>query len=59
MSKSTDDYRAMDRASVLHPFTHARDYASGAVESCVVDSGSGVRIRDIDGRELIDGFGGL
>jgi L-2,4-diaminobutyrate transaminase len=59
MSKPTDDYRAMDRASVLHPFTHARDYASGATESCVVDSGSGVRIRDTDGRELIDGFGGL
>jgi L-2,4-diaminobutyrate transaminase len=59
MSKPMDEYEAMDRASVLHPFTHARDFASGAADCFVVDSGTGVRIRDTDGRELIDGFGGL
>lgn len=51
--------QSMDRAAVLHPFTHAKDYASGAADCFVVESGTGVRIKGADGTELIDGFGGL
>src|SRR5438132_226337 len=54
-----DAIKTLDRNSVLHPFTQAADYASGAIEPYVVQSGSGVRIRGADGTELIDGFGGL
>jgi L-2,4-diaminobutyrate transaminase len=54
-----DEIKALDRATVVHPFTHAADYESGAADSFVVETGSGVRIRGADGSELIDGFGGL
>jgi L-2,4-diaminobutyrate transaminase len=50
---------ALDRASVLHPATSARDFAAGKAPETVIDTGAGVRIRDIDGRELIDAFAGL
>lgn len=50
---------ALDRASVLHPATNARDFASGKAPETVVDTAAGIRIRDIDGRELIDAFAGL
>ena len=58
-SKTLDRIKALDRAAVLHPFTHARDYETGLADSYVVSSGSGVRIQGADGSELIDGFGGL
>lgn len=48
-----------DRASVLHPSTSISDFASGKLPSIIVDSASGVRIRDTEGRELIDAFAGL
>lgn len=51
--------QSMDRATVLHPFTHAKDYASGTADCFVVESGAGVRIKGADGTELIDAFGGL
>ena len=57
--KTLDTIKALDRQSVLHPFTHAADFASGKVDPYVVESGAGVRIRGMDGSELIDGFGGL
>jgi L-2,4-diaminobutyrate transaminase len=50
---------ALDRASVLHPATNARDFAAGKAQQTVMDSASGIRIRDTDGRELIDAFAGL
>ncbi len=50
---------ALDRASVLHPATNAHDFASGKAASTVIDTGAGIRIRDVDGRELIDAFAGL
>ncbi|MDZ7713464.1 MAG: aminotransferase [Rhodovibrio sp.] len=50
----------MDRQSVLHPFTHAKDYAAGDLgDPRIVTGGSGVTIRDQKGREYIDGFAGL
>lgn len=54
-----DTVKTLDRLSVLHPFTHAADYAAGKIDPYVVQSGTGVRIRGADGSELIDGFGGL
>lgn len=56
---SLEQIKAADRATVLHPFTHAKDYASGVADSFVVERGSGVRITGADGTELIDAFGGL
>lgn len=50
----------MDRASVLHPFTQLHDFATGkAGNPTIVDGGKGIRIRDAEGREYIDGFAGL
>jgi L-2,4-diaminobutyrate transaminase len=49
----------MDRASVLHPSTSVADFATGKLPSTIVETASGVRIRDSEGRELIDAFAGL
>ena len=56
---STSDLHHADRASVLHPSTSITDFASGKLPSTIVDSASGVRIRDTEGHELIDAFAGL
>src|SRR5262245_5026 len=54
------DIVAMDRESVLHPFTQLKDFATGkAGDPVVIDTAKGVRIRDLAGREYIDGFAGL
>jgi len=53
------DLESLDRASVLHPATNISDFSAGRVSATVVDSASGVRIRDAEGRELIDAFAGL
>ena len=50
----------MDRASVLHPFTQLHDFSTGkAGDPVIVEGGKGVRIRDAEGREYLDGFAGL
>ncbi len=55
-----DEIVAMDRELVLHPFTQLKDFASGkSGDPVVMDSGKGVRVRDMAGREYIDGFAGL
>ena len=48
-----------DRASVLHPSTNIADFSAGTAPSTIVETASGVRIRDAEGRELIDAFAGL
>ncbi|EKV31434.1 Gamma-aminobutyrate alpha-ketoglutarate aminotransferase [Caenispirillum salinarum AK4] len=53
------DLEAIDRNSVIHPFTHLKDYASGKAPSRVVTCGSGITITDSKGNEIIDGFAGL
>jgi L-2,4-diaminobutyrate transaminase len=54
------DIAAMDREAVLHPFTHLKDFTSGKLgPPTIVETGQGIRIRDADGREYIDGFAGL
>jgi L-2,4-diaminobutyrate transaminase len=50
----------MDRRSVLHPFTPLKAYSLGETGGPrVVTGGSGIRIRDESGQELIDAFAGL
>ncbi|MER9754061.1 aspartate aminotransferase family protein [Mesorhizobium sp. M0166] len=56
---NTADIAEMDRRSVLHPFTYLKDFASGANEPTIMETGKGVRVRDASGREYIDGFAGL
>ncbi len=48
-----------DRAHFLHPSTHAHDHAAGALPGRIIEGASGIRIRDHEGRELIDAFAGL
>jgi L-2,4-diaminobutyrate transaminase len=55
----THSLEQMDRTSVLHPATSIADFASGKAPSTIVDTARGVRIRDTEGRELIDAFAGL
>ena len=51
---------ALDRASVLHPFTQLKDFATGKLgEPTIVETGKGIRIQDATGRSFIDGFAGL
>lgn len=58
--RSNADIAAMDRATVLHPFTHLKDFAEGRLgPPTIVETGRGIRIRDAEGREYIDGFAGL
>lgn len=51
---------ALDRATVLHPFTNLKDYAAGKLgDPTIVESGNGVRITDSTGKTYIDAFAGL
>lgn len=50
----------LDRASVLHPFTQLKDFATGRLgDPTIVETGKGIRITDAQGSHLIDGFAGL
>jgi L-2,4-diaminobutyrate transaminase len=58
--ESLDQIAAYDRASVLHPVTQLHSYASGqAGDPTIVETAQGIRIRDAQGNEYIDGFAGL
>ncbi|AME23720.1 aspartate aminotransferase family protein [Burkholderia sp. PAMC 26561] len=48
-----------DRSHFMHPSTHAHDHASGALPGRIITGADGIRIRDHEGREFIDGFAGL
>lgn len=49
-----------DRSSVLHPFTHLKEFATGKIgDPTIVTGGKGIRIKDSEGRSYIDGFAGL
>lgn len=56
---SLEELERLDRASVLHPSTNLADFSAGASASTVMKTASGVRVRDAQGHELIDGFAGL
>ncbi|MCA1510425.1 aminotransferase [Bradyrhizobium sp. NBAIM01] len=49
-----------DRATVLHPFTQLKEFATGkAGDPTIVTGGKGIRIEDAQGHSYIDGFAGL
>jgi len=57
---SVEQLAAMDRASVLHPFTQAKDFRTGKLgDPTIVTGGKGIRIQDAAGRSYIDAFAGL
>jgi len=54
-----DELFEVDRAHFMHPSTHAHDHATGALQGRIIKSASGIRVKDSEGREFIDGFAGL
>ncbi|MBB5216522.1 aminotransferase [Parapusillimonas granuli] len=55
-----DSIAMMDRSTVMHPFTHLKNHASGKDDGpIIIDGGRGIRITDAAGRKYIDGFAGL
>jgi L-2,4-diaminobutyrate transaminase len=57
---STSALQDLDRATLFHPFTPLKPFASGeAGQPRIITGGEGIRIRDRDGRELIDAFSGI
>jgi L-2,4-diaminobutyrate transaminase len=59
MSTRTQDLKALDRATILHPFTQLRPFSSGELGGpWIISGGEGIRVRDRDGQELIDAFAG-
>lgn len=46
-----------DQSSQFHPFTSINDLM--AEGPTVMESGAGIRVRDVDGNEYIDGMAGL
>ncbi|WMY11021.1 aspartate aminotransferase family protein [Paraburkholderia phenoliruptrix] len=60
MTTNIAEISKLDKSSVLHPFTHLKDFASGkAGDPTIMETGKGIRIKDATGREYLDGFGGL
>jgi len=60
MTETNLPLEAIDRSSVLHPFTNLKQFASGALgDPRIMVGGTGIRVRDKAGRESIDGFSGL
>lgn len=58
--KTLSNLEATDRASILHPFTSLKSFAAGDLgPPRIIDGGSGIRVRDKRGVELIDAFSGL
>ena len=57
---TTNELAAMDRATVLHPFTPLRAFEENETDGPrIIESGQGIRITDANGRSSIDGFAGL
>ncbi|MEP1384848.1 MAG: aminotransferase [Paraglaciecola sp.] len=54
-----NDINALDRKTLVHPFTHLGDHDAGITPSRVIKKGKGIRIYDTQGKELIDAFSGL
>ena len=48
----------LDKAHLIHPLTHPRHFESHHPPRIIVE-GKGVMIRDLEGREIVDGFSGL
>ncbi len=48
----------LDKAHLIHPLTHPKHFETHHPPRIVVE-GNGVMVKDIEGREIIDGFAGL
>lgn len=60
MTINIQEISEKDRASVLHPFTQLKDFATGKLGGpTIIETGKGIRIQDAEGNQLIDGFAGL
>ncbi|MFB9135059.1 aspartate aminotransferase family protein [Vibrio olivae] len=59
MDNKTQRLLEMDRQRVFHASTHLKQYAHGELPGRIISGGSGLRITDSEGIELIDGFAGL
>jgi len=55
---ATARWRTLDAAHHLHPFTDTKALAAEGGSRIIV-AGAGVRLRDSEGRELLDGMAGL
>lgn len=55
------DLEELDRRTVFHPSTHLKNHAhgTGGATTRIIREGSGIRITDSKGTELIDAFAGL
>ena len=56
--RSTAEWRRLDAAHHIHPFTDPRALAAGG-DSRVITRGDGVYLWDSDGNRLLDGLAGL
>lgn len=56
---SSAELAEIDRHSVLHPATSLVDFTNGKAPASIMESASGVYIRDMDGNKFIDAFAGL
>ena len=54
-----DQLEQWDRDNFFHASTHLADFARGDLPQRVIKTGSGVRITDREGTELLDAFSGL
>ncbi len=59
MTIDTKKLLEIDRKNVFHASTHLKQYAAGDIPGRIVTGGEGIRIKDSEGIELIDGFAGL
>lgn len=57
MANTLSQVAQIDQRSQFHPFTSIADLM--AEGPTVMESGSGIRVRDVDGNEYIDGMAGL
>ncbi|GAJ74899.1 gamma-aminobutyrate:alpha-ketoglutarate aminotransferase [Vibrio sp. JCM 18905] len=59
MSNKTQQLLEIDRQRVFHASTHLKQYAAGGeLSGRIISSGSGIRITDSEGIELIDALPG-
>ncbi len=57
MSLDTQNAGRIDRASLFHPFTSVADHLRDG--PLIIAEGRGVRVKDINGQEYLDGMAGL
>ena len=56
---NNESYEKLDRKNFIHPLTHLGKFERGEIPNRIMESASGVRIKDSTGKEYIDAFAGL